>query len=216
MMQIIFNKIFTHLGLFTSSQPGFIEITGNTNLAPRDFILINLIGVGIVSILFFIRDRSVRDQLFSTGFLMIKAKIKQARQIIGLTSITLNKYYYNLKYININTAKPLLFATTTIFSVGGAGIIGVAVGLTDGLPSSYYELIRDLVNIMDSLEKHGTCTGGFMEEQRRLWWLERGERMTFFEFRDEEFPLYPDGASTTREVFETNCRARAVQFMLQE
>lgn len=113
---------------------GFAEITGNTSLAPRDFILMKLIGVGIVPLILFTRDRSLRDQLFSEGSLMIEAKIIQVRKIIGLISIILNKYYYNLKYILRNTAKSPSFTTTTILSSVGYYI---AVGLTVGLPPLY-------------------------------------------------------------------------------
>lgn len=101
----------------------FTEITGNTSLAPRDFILMNLIGVGVVILtlfsrwlsLFFVRQLSLRYPLFLDGYLMIKGKLKQARQIIRL-SRTLSKNYDNLKSILINVAKGYAFVAVRIVS----------------------------------------------------------------------------------------------------
>ena len=173
----------------------------NTNLVPRDFIIMSLIVVGVVVIStlisrwlfsFLVTQWSLRYPLFLDGYLMIKAKLKQANKIIRL-SRTLSKNYDNLKYIFRNTAKPL-FTTTTLMSVGPV----LAIGLTVGLPPLYYDLIRDMVNIMDFLIAEVPQVRVLLDNLQ-VQCLVLGIEIDYSSVSNGWFPESPDGQYTPQE-----------------
>jgi hypothetical protein len=166
----------------------------NTNLVLRDFIIMNLIGVGVVilsliSVWLFslvVRQWSLRYPLFLDGYLMIKAKLKQANKIIRL-SRTLSKNYDNLKYIFRNTAKAP-FTTTTLRSVGS----GLAVGLTVGLSPLYYGLIYEMVAALDFLTVE-MPEAWVLYEDLQAGWLEQGISVSYLEATQGCIPDHSDG-----------------------